>query len=150
MESAEDIKKYNDINDIARLAVNHFVGVCTERHIAFLFDNSMRFVDVVILSEGDVNNVSVNGRMLVAHALMHNATSVVLAHNHPGGTPKPSQNDVNVAMNMRAFLDYINIDLIDCIVVCGQYYSLTFGDYGKYERMNAGDDNGDNARKLKD
>lgn len=140
MESIEDIKRYNDINDIARLAVNHYVGIEKERHIAFLFDNSMHLVDSVILSDGEVNSVSVNGRMLVAHAMMHNATAVMLAHNHPGGLPKPSQNDVDVAMNMRAFLDYINIDLIDCIIVSGQYYSVTLGDYGKFEYMSPGTD----------
>ena len=55
-------------------------------------------------------------------ALRHNATAVVLAHNHPGGSAVPSREDVATTQQLRKVLSPAGIALLDHIVVAGDEF----------------------------
>ena len=58
-------------------------------------------------------------RSIVSVALSYNATSVVLAHNHPGGISLPSADDRITTGKVASALDTVGICLVDHIVVSG-------------------------------
>ena len=61
---------------------------------------------------------------MAKYALKHGATSVVVAHNHPSGDPKPSVQDDLVTTELLAALRTLNIRLIDHIIIGeGEHYS---------------------------
>jgi len=62
-------------------------------------------------------------------ALRHKANSVILAHNHPGGTLNPSKADIEATKRIKAALEAISIKVVDHIIVCGGQY-VSFAEKG--------------------
>ena len=69
------------------------------------------------VGEGSVNSANVPIRRIVEIALATNATSVVLAHNHPSGIALPSDEDVATTYRVAEALRMVDIILVDHIVV---------------------------------
>ena len=69
------------------------------------------------LGEGRVNSASVPIRKIVECALTANASTVVLAHNHPSGLAIPSQEDIQATYRVASALEAVDIILEDHIVV---------------------------------
>ena len=70
-----------------------------------------------IVGEGSVNSANIPIRRIVEIALSVNATTVVLAHNHPSGLALPSDEDVHTTLRVAAALNTVDIELADHIVV---------------------------------
>lgn len=75
-----------------------------------------------LVQNGTLNEVPVYTRLIVELALRHKAHSVILAHNHPGGSLTPSQEDINITNTVISALDTININVNDHIIVAGNKY----------------------------
>ena len=64
-------------------------------------------------------------RKIVEIALKYHATSIVLLHNHPGGSFLPSQQDIDSTRKIISVLEPINIEVLDHIIISGnEYYSF--------------------------
>lgn len=74
------------------------------------------------MAEGSVNSTGISVRKIVEMALAANASSVVLAHNHPGGLAIPSSEDVAVTRRVVAALQAVEIHFIDHIVFADDDY----------------------------
>ncbi len=74
------------------------------------------------IAEGDVNAVHFPIRRLVEEALACKAVSVILAHNHPGGTMAPSQEDLDATKAAKTALETVGIRLLDHLIVSGDNY----------------------------
>ncbi len=80
---------------------------------------------VRLIGRGSVNSAAVPIRAVVAAALGANATSVVLAHNHPSGVALPSDEDREATRQVFRALSAVNVLLADHIVVAaGDFVSL--------------------------
>ena len=72
-----------------------------------------------------MNTASISVRKVVETALTANATTVVLAHNHPSGIAVPSNEDIQTTQRIAAALQAVEIYLADHIVVAdGDYVSM--------------------------
>ena len=69
------------------------------------------------VGEGSVNSAAISVRRIVEVALASNATTVVLAHNHPSGLAIPSEEDIPTTRRVAAALNTVEIILADHIVV---------------------------------
>jgi DNA repair protein RadC len=87
-----------------------------EFHCVFL-DNRHRILAVEGLFRGTINASSVHPREVVKSALKHNASAVVLAHNHPSGDPTPSAADRSITQQLKEALALVEVRLLDHIVV---------------------------------
>lgn len=77
------------------------------------------------IGEGSVNSASISIRRVVETAINANATTVVLAHNHPSGIAVPSAEDVQTTIRVAKALGAVEIILADHIIVAeGDYVSL--------------------------
>ena len=82
------------------------------------------------VGEGSVNSAAVPIRRIVEMALGANATSVVLAHNHPSGVALPSDEDIQTTRRLAMALSAVEITLIDHIIVAeDDYVSLCQSGY---------------------
>ncbi len=101
-----------------------------EESWVFLLNNSSRLIKRVRLSQGGRTETSVDVRILLRHALLAEATSVILVHNHPSGSCRPSQEDNRLTERVNQACRTVNIRLIDHVIVTdGDYYS--FSENGK-------------------
>jgi len=77
------------------------------------------------VGEGSVNSAGISIRKIVETALAANATTVVLAHNHPSGVAIPSMEDIQTTYRIADALRAVEIHLADHIVVAdGDYVSM--------------------------
>lgn len=89
------------------------------------------------VGEGSVNSAGVSPRKVVEIALGANATTVVLAHNHPSGIAVPSAEDVQTTYRVANALDAVEIILADHIIVAdGDYTSMIQSGYYDPHNLN--------------
>lgn len=86
---------------------------------AIFLDNRHRVLAYEELFYGTIDGASVHPREVVKAALKHNAAAIILAHNHPSGTPEPSEEDRRVTQRLREALALVDIRVLDHIVVGG-------------------------------
>ena len=107
------------------LLVSKFNGVTVERVLLLCMDNRGRVQHCAVISEGTQSMVDISNRRIVETALRHNASCVILGHNHPNGIPVPSQSDVETTRALARLLRSMDIKLYDHIIVAdGEYFSM--------------------------
>jgi len=74
------------------------------------------------LSEGTVSEAVAFPRRIVEGALRHKATSVILAHNHPGGIPEPSESDDRLTDAVKKALKTVDVMLQEHIIITENSY----------------------------
>ena len=97
----------------------YFFGRDTETVFMLCLDAKCKVICCKKVGEGNVNSANIPIRRVVELALGANATSVVLAHNHPSGLALPSADDVQTTLRVAVALETVEIALADHIVVCG-------------------------------
>jgi len=80
-------------------------------------DSRHRLMCFEELFRGTIDGASVHPREVVKQALARNATSVILAHNHPSGVAEPSQADELITTRLRDALALVDIRVLDHLIV---------------------------------
>jgi DNA repair protein RadC len=102
-----------------------FTGRLNEAFYVICLDSQNRVNQASLLHEGTINEAPVYPRLIVETALRHQAASIILAHNHPGGSLAPSAADLAVTQRIKAATEAIAITVVDHIIVAGDgYYSF--------------------------
>lgn len=86
-----------------------FYGAVEEQVYLLCLDAKCKALDCILVQSGDVNSAGISVRKVVKAALDANATSVVLAHNHPSGVALPSEEDKRVTQVIRDALDAVDV-----------------------------------------
>lgn len=82
-----------------------------------------------IISEGGITGTVADPRIILKRALEHDAISMVLCHNHPSGSLKPSRQDEELTNKIKLAAQYFDIKVLDHLIVSEEgYYS--FADEG--------------------
>ena len=97
-----------------------------ERAIALHLDAKRRLIGVHTFSVGTISSALVVPRDVLTAALMSNAASLILIHNHPSGDPTPSVEDLQVAERLARAGELVGLPLDDALVIGGEgrYFSL--------------------------
>jgi DNA repair protein RadC len=75
-----------------------------------------------IVSEGGITATYVDPRRILKRALAEDAVSIILSHNHPSGSLQPSQADQSLTADIAGGAKYLNIKLLDHIIVSRHGY----------------------------
>ena len=78
---------------------------------------------------GGISAVSADQRIIYKTALEHHASSIIVAHNHPSGTLKPSKADLEVTKMLKSAGDLLEIKLTDHLILTEDAY-FSFADEG--------------------
>ena len=106
-------------------AVTLFAGRTYEAFFAICLDSQNRVNYAALVHEGTINEAPVYPRLIVEAALRHQASSLILAHNHPGGSLQPSNADIEVTKKIITAIEAISIKVMDHIIVAGDnFYSF--------------------------
>ena len=89
-------------------------------------------INMNIVSVGSLNEVLINPREIFKSAILSNAHSMMLIHNHPSGNLTPSTSDIQTTARMQELGELMGISLVDHIITGrdGNYYS--FRDKGEF------------------
>jgi len=110
-------------------AVSLFAGRIYEAFFVICLDTQNRVNYAALVHEGTINEAPVYPRLIVETVLRHQANSVILAHNHPGGSLLPSNADIEITKKIAAAVEAISVKVIDHIIVAGDKY-FSFAEKG--------------------
>lgn len=99
-----------------------------EFHVIIL-SRSNKVLGVELISKGGLNATVADGKVIFKKALEKGASSIILCHNHPSGNLKPSDTDIDLTKKMKAFGAYIDMPVLDHIIVADQNF-FSFADNG--------------------
>ena len=111
-----------DTDETGRYILPHFMGADREMVFLICMDARNRVLNSNIIHRGDINVTEISARLILQTALRHNATAVILAHNHPQGLAIPSKQDVLTTIALRKTLDAAGVFLLDHLVVANNDY----------------------------
>jgi DNA repair protein RadC len=101
-----------------------------ESFAVLFLDVKNRLIAAEELFRGTLMHTSVYPREVVKTALAHNAAGVILAHNHPSGTPEPSEADRTLTHALRQALGLVDVRVLDHFVVAGKHM-YSFAEHGE-------------------
>jgi len=81
------------------------------------------------ISKGGISGTVADPKIIFKQALEVNASSIILVHNHPSGNLKPSQADISLTKKMKSAGDFLEIPVLDHIIVGDNMY-FSFADDG--------------------
>ena len=104
----------------AQYLMPRFIGEQEEVVYLLCLDAKCKALDCSLIHRGAVNMTAISVRKIVKAALDHNATSVVVAHNHPSGLALPSREDRATTLALKAALDAVDVVLVDHVIVADE------------------------------
>jgi len=114
-----DRPKLNTSDAVTEYLIPLMAGRSEEVFYVLCLDTQCRVVYPALVSEGTVKEAPVYPRHVVEEAIRYRAASVILAHNHPAGTAKPSQQDHKLTRLLVQALGPLDIKVLDHIIVAG-------------------------------
>jgi DNA repair protein RadC len=90
-----------------------------ETLLAVFMDTSNRVIDYEVVAVGSLNRVYVEPRDILRGAVEKSAYGILIAHNHPNGDPKPSEEDITFTRRLDRACEILGIALIDHLIISG-------------------------------
>lgn len=118
--------------DIFRIMRPRIGNLTHEEIWALLLNRRHECVKCMQMSKGGMSSTVFDVRLLLREALLENATSVAICHNHPSGTREPSTQDDQLTRKCKEACATLDIRLIDHVIVTNhntEYYS--YSDQGR-------------------
>jgi DNA repair protein RadC len=122
--------------DAALVIVAMLTGSVVERFGLLSLDTKHRVIGWDVVSVGSTDAAVVQPRDVFRTACLQNATSIIVAHNHPSGDPTPSPDDTVLTTRLRQAGALIGITVLDHIIVGdeGRYFSFNEQGGGEVSR----------------
>lgn len=126
--------KLNDRFDSAENVYRYFLGkmqhLDVEECRVMLLNTQLRYVADCCLSRGGIGKTVVDIRLALKQALLHNATRMILCHNHPTGVAQPSADDDHLTHKLKRAAETLDLRLLDHVIVADAgYYS--YAEHGR-------------------
>lgn len=106
-----------------------FAGQEREVFIVLFLNNQNQIICHEEMFKGTLNRVEVHPREIIRFAIKMNASSIILAHNHPSGNPEPSAADRQVTERIQSACSIMGVKLLDHFVV-GHKQCVSFVERG--------------------
>lgn len=120
--STKGKKVLNSVGDIAPYVHSLYAGYDKEVVSLLLLNESGHVIRMETLAQGDINSANISIKTIADKVLRSGATTVALAHNHPGGIALPSMEDLTVTREVRLALSHLGIKLIDHVIIANDTY----------------------------
>ena len=88
-----------------------------EQFRVLFLDRKNRLIADEVLSRGTVDRAPVYPREIIKRALAHEATALILTHNHPSGDPTPSQSDIDMTKEIVQACSSIRVAVHDHLII---------------------------------
>lgn len=116
---------FHNPDSVADYYMERFRHESVEHIMLLLLDSGLHLIEERMLSKGTVNASLVSPREVFIQALQVQAAGIMLLHNHPGGNPLPSENDIRVTERIGNIGMMMDIPLYDHIILGdNQYFSF--------------------------
>ena len=94
-----------------------------ETLIALYLDTANRVAEVETVAVGSLNRVFAEPRDILKKAVETSSYGIILAHNHPGGTPHPSEEDIRFTKRVQEACQILGYSLIDHLIIADDSFT---------------------------
>lgn len=108
--------------DIADLIAPILINQLQEIFLVIPLNTRNNVIDVIELYKGTLNSANIRVAEVMRVTIQHNASALILAHNHPSGDPTPSTEDITMTRAIKSASTLMDIDFLDHIVWSNSYY----------------------------
>ncbi|MEP5339297.1 MAG: DNA repair protein RadC [Algibacter sp.] len=126
-EEALEKKKITSSNSVFELMQPVIGELHHEEFWIIYLNNSNKVIQKNQLSKGGITGTLVDVRLVLKSALEVGATGLILAHNHPSGTLKPSEADRKITNKLKRAAEGLDIKVLDHLVITEKAY-FSFAD----------------------
>jgi len=130
--------------EVSDYLIHSMRGLPHEVFTVLYLDASHAIIDSEVLSQGTVTVNTVYPREVIKAALKHNASALIIAHNHPSGSLNPSPQDEELTRTLHLVSSFMNINLLDHLIIGAGDTTYSFADHGLMARIR------DDCRSLVD
>ncbi|KFC18133.1 MULTISPECIES: RadC family protein [Chryseobacterium group] len=103
----------------------HLSDLQTEEFWAIFLNHQNKILYKTCLFRGGIASSVADVRVVFKTALEHFSTQIIVAHNHPAGSLKPSKEDINITQKIKDAGKLLDIDLLDHLILTqNNYYSF--------------------------
>ncbi|GGG65065.1 RadC family protein [Epilithonimonas arachidiradicis] len=111
--------------DIFEILQPHLSDLPTEEFWAVFLNHQNKILYKTCLFRGGIASSVADVRIIFKTALEHFSTRIVIAHNHPAGSLKPSQQDITITNKIKDAGKLLEIELLDHIIIAhNKFYSF--------------------------
>jgi len=124
----ETLRGSKDAQDALRPLFEEFIQH-REAFAILLLNQANRILGFATISTGGICGTVADPRIIFQHALMGNACGIILCHNHPSGSLKPSSADINLTKKLKEGAELLDMRILDHIILTESSYA-SFADEG--------------------
>jgi len=107
----------------------HIGDIDYEQFAIIMLNQANQVLKVENISEGGITGTVVDPKRVFRAAINSNAINIILAHNHPSGSLKPSKNDLDLTQKLKKAGEYLQIMVLDHLILGDNKY-LSMADDG--------------------
>lgn len=108
---------YNLIESVYKLS-----SYAEECLVLMTLNTKNQVTGLFVVSLGTINASLIHPREIFKRALLNNANSIIMVHNHPSGDLTPSQEDIGVTKRLKECGELLGVSLLDHIIVSSEGY----------------------------
>jgi len=117
-----------DAYHVLKEAWSETISYCEEFNI-LLLNRANKVLAISKISVGGIAGTIADPKKIFQTALKGNASSIILAHNHPSGNLKPSQADLDLTQKIKEAGKFLDLPIVDHIIISDEGF-LSFADEG--------------------
>lgn len=124
------IKDSKDVNECIR-AIFPVDLALREAFICLYLSRSNQTLGYAVISIGGISATLCDPKVVFQHALLCNASAIILIHNHPSGNLNPSETDLKLTQKLKEIGRFMELEIVDHLIISPEkmnYYS--FADSG--------------------
>ena len=129
--TGDEIIKINNESDAYELVKDELAGSDREMILSIMLTVKNDLIGVETVSIGSITASTTTPRDVFKSAILANAVSIIVCHNHPSGELIPSKNDIEITKQLIAAGELLGIKVLDHLIVSNQGYK-SLRDYYKF------------------
>jgi DNA repair protein RadC len=115
----------NGSRSVYNVLRRHLVDLNHEEFWILLLSRNCKIIAKELISKGGLSGTVADPKIIFSIALQHQASSIILAHNHPSGNLKPSQQDIDLTKKIHAAGRILDIGVLDHLIITdGGFFSF--------------------------
>lgn len=109
-----------NLSQAANYIITLYHGLQVERFYLLCLDARGRLRERIMMQQGTADGALFSQRQMLSEAIRTNASAVIISHNHPGMTLRPSEEDLRCTRDALRALGVVGIPLLDHIIIAGR------------------------------
>lgn len=108
--------------DIAKMLIPKYLGKKQECLKVVILNKQNKILSISTSAIGSNDNINVGLKEILSDPIKQMASNIILVHNHPSGSLKPSKQDIEFTKHIKESSKIFNIEVLDHIIIAGSEY----------------------------